>query len=99
MTRGAAELSQFQARIVQFVQRCPNQQASTWRIAQEAFPDQWDKPASRGMLISHIVRSAYRLVEMGALAWVIAPETRFGEHILCGHPQKPVASKNSGSDR
>lgn len=52
-------MTAFQQRIYDFLKTQPNRYASTWIIAQRAFPEKWKKAAARGALVGHITRAAY----------------------------------------
>lgn len=78
------EPTEFQQRILAYVAKAPNRQASTWLIAQDVFPERWAKPSGRGALISHIRRAGHALVEAGRLGCVLPPDDQWGEHTLCG---------------
>lgn len=58
------ELTEFQQAILAAVRRNPNQQASTWEIAQIAFPDRWAKRSGRGALIGHIDRAGQKMSDL-----------------------------------
>jgi hypothetical protein len=57
-------MTDFQKRIIAFLEKCPNRTASRWEIAQGAFPEKWTKVRGRRMysgraaLIGHIDRAA-----------------------------------------
>lgn len=57
-----------------------NQMASTWEIAQIAFPEKWAKRSGRGALIGHIDRAAQKMPDFLIR---LAPKTRFDAATFC----------------
>ena len=69
-----AELTDFQQRIKAFLKICPNCMATTWEIAQEAFPEKWERRSGRGALIGHIDRAG---IKAGLVR--LPPRDEYGE--------------------
>ncbi|MHD0644155.1 hypothetical protein ACYPKM_00795 [Pseudomonas aeruginosa] len=76
--------TEFQLRIMAQLGYEANGQGSTWAIAQCAFPEKWAKASSRGLLITHIFKAGYRLVESKRIACVLPPRDQWDERVLCG---------------
>ena len=74
-------LTKFQKRIIVDLERAGNSSASTWQIAWEEFPQEWVRRASRGAIISNIVRAGYFLESIG-LVQVLPPKNRHSHHRL-----------------
>lgn len=74
------ELTDFQKAILWAVEQGTNQMASTWEIAQVAFPDKWKKRSGRGALIGHIDRAGQKMSDILAR---LPPRDEHGEAIFC----------------
>ncbi len=72
------ELTDFQRRILAFLEICPNRMANTWEIAIGAFPEKWNHRSGRGALIGHIDRSG---TKAGCIR--LPPKSEYGEAWLC----------------
>lgn len=72
-------LTEFQQKIKACILARPNGHASTWEIAQIAFPEKWGKRSGRGALIGHIDRQGRKINGVVRLP----PRNRFDEAILC----------------
>jgi hypothetical protein len=77
-----SRMTEFQERILKFLEICPNEMANTWGIAVGAFPEKWNHRSGRGALIGHIDRAG---VKAGCIR--LPPKDQYGEAIL-KHPGK-----------
>ena len=74
------ELTEFQKAILWAVERGVNRMASTWQIAQVAFPEKWKKPSGRGALIGHIDRAGQKMPD---LLVRLAPKDQWDAATFC----------------
>jgi hypothetical protein len=72
------ELTDFQKRIIALLKECSNRMATTWAIAEQAFPEKWAHRAGRGAIIGHIDRAG---VKAGLIR--LPPKDQYGEAMLC----------------
>ncbi len=70
--------TEWQKRILKFLESAPNCMASTWEIAINVFPETWLRHSSRGALIGHIDRAGQK---MGLVR--LPPQGEYGAAILC----------------
>lgn len=76
------KLTQFQKRIISDLEHARNNQATTLEVAWNEFATEWNKKASRGAIISNIVRASYKLQKL-KLVWVLPPKDRYSHHTIC----------------
>ena len=76
-------MTKFQQRIVDVLPLFPNGIASTWEIAQKAFPEKLAKRGGRGVLVAHIRRAGYELELNGEISCVLPARDQFGSAKLC----------------
>lgn len=50
--------TEFQERIREYVERCPNQMAGVYTVAANVFPERWKRRAARGAMTGHVRRAA-----------------------------------------
>ena len=77
-----ADVTDFQKRIIAVLHKFPNGMASTWSIAQAAFPEKWARQSGRGALIGHIDRAGQK-----AGLTRLPPKDQFGAAWLCLTPE------------
>lgn len=55
------ELTDFQWKIIMFLQKRGNDGSGGWGIAAGAFPERWKKRAARGAMVGHIRRACWKM--------------------------------------
>ena len=75
-----SELTNFQKGVLWAVERGLNQMATTWEIAQVAFPEKWAKKSGRGALIGHIDRAGQKMED---LLVRLDPKDQFSHATFC----------------
>lgn len=74
-------MTEFQRRIMIYLDKHYQHNVGTWEIAQRVFPERWAKRAARGVMIAHIRRAAWALQQMG-VAFLLPPSRIQGDNAV-----------------
>lgn len=91
-------LTKFQSRVLDAIERGPNQMADWWEVAWNGFPREWEsKRSSHGVLITNIQRAARALEELGIVV-ILPPKDEWSSAVYCSHRRpNPACNRPAAS--